>query len=122
MVLLAAWQALLGRYAGTDDVVVGSPVAGRDRLEVQGLIGFFVNTLALRGDLSGDPSFTELVGRAKETVLGAQSHAEVPFERLVDELGVERSLTHTPLFQVMFTLEMAGGGGRGAALGCRGSR
>jgi amino acid adenylation domain-containing protein len=116
-VLLAAWQALLARYAGTDDVVVGSPVAGRERLEVEGLIGFFVNTLVLRGDLSGEPDLLGVGRRVKETVLGAQSHAELPFERLVDELGVERALTHTPLFQVIFTLDVADGrGGAGAPL------
>ncbi len=107
MTLLAGWQALLGRYAGQDDVVVGSPVAGRTRVETEGLIGFFVNMLALRGDLSGDPTWRELLGRTRETALGAFAHQDLPFERLVEELGVERSLAHTPVFQVTFALNRA---------------
>ncbi|HEX7239088.1 MAG TPA: condensation domain-containing protein, partial [Longimicrobiaceae bacterium] len=110
MALLAAWQALLGRYAGQDDVVVGSPIAGRNRLETEGLIGFFVNTLALRTDLGGGPSFRELLGRVGETTLGAYARQDLPFDRLVEELAPERSLTHTPLFQAMFSLQTAGGG------------
>ncbi|HEX2093748.1 MAG TPA: condensation domain-containing protein, partial [Longimicrobiaceae bacterium] len=105
MTVLAAWQALLGRYAGQDDVVVGSPVAGRSSAETEGLIGFFVNLLAMRGDLSGDPTLGDLVRRAREAALGAYAHQDLPFERLVDELDVERSLTHSPLFQVTFSLE-----------------
>ena len=104
MTLLAAWQALLGRYAGQDDVVVGSPVAGRTRTELEGLIGFFVNMLPLRADLSGDPTWRELLGRVRGSALGAFTHQELPFERLVEELVVERSLVHAPLFQVMFAL------------------
>ncbi|HEX7239911.1 MAG TPA: amino acid adenylation domain-containing protein, partial [Longimicrobiaceae bacterium] len=108
MALLAAWQLLLSKYSGQEDVVVGGPVAGRTRRETEGLIGFFVNTLALRTDLSGDPTVAELLGRVRETVLGAHAHQELPFERLVEELGVRRDLAHTPLFQVMLALENEG--------------
>ncbi|HLL48523.1 MAG TPA: condensation domain-containing protein, partial [Longimicrobiaceae bacterium] len=117
MTVLAAWQVLLGRYAGQEDVVVGSPIAGRNRRETEGLIGFFVNMLALRADLSGDPSWAELLGRVRETALGAYTHQELPFERLVEELDVERSLTHTPLFQAIFALNQAGGDGDRLELG-----
>ncbi|HEV2735927.1 MAG TPA: condensation domain-containing protein, partial [Longimicrobiaceae bacterium] len=116
MTLLAGWQALLRTYSGQEDVVVGTTVAGRVRVETEGLIGFFVNLLALRADLSGDPTWAELLGRVRETALGAYSHQEVPFERLVEALSVERSLTHTPVFQVTFDLESAADGD-GLALG-----
>ncbi|MET0399988.1 MAG: amino acid adenylation domain-containing protein, partial [Longimicrobiaceae bacterium] len=105
MTALAGWQALLGRYAGQDDVVVGTPSAGRTRREVEGLVGFFVNMLALRGDLAGDPTWRDLLGRVREAALGAYAHQDLPFEKLVEELGVERSLTHTPVFQAVFALE-----------------
>ena len=111
MVLLAGFQALLGKYADQEDLVVGSPFAERARPEVEGLIGMFVNTLALRGDLSGDPGFGELVGRVRRGTLGAYRHGEVPFERLVEELGVERSFGHNPLVQNVFALRDAHGGG-----------
>ncbi|HEX7239101.1 MAG TPA: amino acid adenylation domain-containing protein, partial [Longimicrobiaceae bacterium] len=107
MTVLSAWQALLGRYAGQEDVVVGSPIAGRTRTEVEGLVGFFVNMLAMRADLGGDPTWAELVGRTRGAALGAYAHQDVPFERLVDELAPERSLTHAPLFQVTFVLDRA---------------
>ncbi|HSU14835.1 amino acid adenylation domain-containing protein, partial [Longimicrobium sp.] len=108
MVLLGAFQVLLSKYAGTGDVLVGSPIAGRTRAEVQGVIGLFVNTLVLRTDLGGDPGFREVLRRVRETALGAYEHQELPFEKLVAELRPERSLSHSPLFQVAFALEEAG--------------
>ncbi|MBW8874483.1 MAG: amino acid adenylation domain-containing protein [Acidobacteria bacterium] len=109
MTLLATFEALLSRYSGQPVVAVGTPIAGRHHVETEGLIGLFVNTLVMRGDLEGDPGLRELVGRVRETALGAQAHQDLPFEKLVEELRPERSLSHTPLFQVVFALENAGG-------------
>ncbi|MCW6008652.1 amino acid adenylation domain-containing protein [Micromonospora sp. CPCC 205371] len=103
MTLLSAFSVVLGRHCATDDVVIGTPVANRNRAEIEGLIGFFVNTLVLRSDLSGDPAFTELVRRTRATALAAYAHQDLPFEQLVDALGTERDRSRTPLFQVMFT-------------------
>ena len=104
MTLLAAFQVLLSRLAGQDDIVVGSPIAGRRLRDTEGLIGFFLNTLALRTHLGGNPSFRELLDRVRETTLGAFDHQDVPFEALLAELKPERDLSRTPLFQVFFNM------------------
>jgi amino acid adenylation domain-containing protein len=102
MVLLAGFKALLYRYTGVEDLVVGAPVSGRHLEEIAPLLGFFSNTLALRTDLSGDPSFAELLERVRETMLGALTHQELPFEKLVEVLNPERARSHSPIFQVLF--------------------
>ena len=107
MTLLAAFQVLLSRYTGQEDVPVGVPVAGRRRREVEPLIGFFVNTLVVRADLRGQPSFREALRRVRDAALGAYAHQDIPFEVLVEALRPERFLNHTPLFQVMFNFESA---------------
>jgi amino acid adenylation domain-containing protein len=107
MALLAAFKVLLARYTGEDDIVVGTPVAGRNRRELESLIGFFVNTLVLRTNLRERPDFTEVLRRVREVALGAFAHQDVPFEMLVEVLQPERDLSHTPLFQVMFSVQNA---------------
>lgn len=109
MTLLAAFNVLLYRYSRQDDIVVGSPIANRTRAEIEGLIGFFVNTLALRTDLSGNPTFLELLAQVKNTTLDAYDHQDLPFEKLVEELQPERALSYNPIFQVMFVLHNATG-------------
>jgi non-ribosomal peptide synthetase component F len=104
MTLLAAFQTLLHRHTGQDDIVVGSFLANRNRTEIEGLIGFFVNTLVLRTDVSGNPMFTELLARVREMALGAYVHQDLPFEKLVEELKPGRDLSRTPLFQVFFNM------------------
>jgi amino acid adenylation domain-containing protein/non-ribosomal peptide synthase protein (TIGR01720 family) len=112
MVLLGAFQTLLHRYSGQDDVVVGMPVAGRDRPELADLIGFFVNTLVLRLDLGGNPTFREVLRRVKTMALEAYEHQDVPFEKLVEELKPERDPSRNPFFQVTFQLlQLPSGGG-----------
>ncbi len=107
ILLLAAWQTLLHRLTGQDDIIVGSPVANRERPEVRGLVGFFVNLLPLRAGFGGDPTFAELLARIRRTALEAYHEADVPFERLVDELGLERDLSRHPVFQVLFSFHEA---------------
>jgi amino acid adenylation domain-containing protein len=107
MTLLAGWKALLARYTGQTDIVVGTPIAGRTRAEVEALIGFFINTLPLRTNFDGNPTVRQLLGRVRETALGAFTNQEVPFELLVEELRPERDLSRSPLFQVLFILQNA---------------
>jgi amino acid adenylation domain-containing protein len=107
MTLLAVFKILLHRYTDQKDLIVGTPIANRNRLEIEGLVGFFVNTLVMRTDLSGNPTFRELSRRVREACLGAYAHQDLPFERLVEELHLERNLGRNPLFQVMFVLQNA---------------
>lgn len=104
MTLLAGFKTLLYRYTGEEDIVLGTPIAGRDRAEIKGLIGFFLNTLVLRTDLSGNPTFDELLERVRRTTVGAYSHQDLPFEKLLEELQPKRDLSRTPLFQVFFNM------------------
>ncbi len=105
MTLLAAFQIILWRYSDQPDIVVGSPIAGRNRAEIEDLIGFFINTLALRADLSGNPTLRAFLEQTKETALAAYAHQDLPFEKLVEELQPERDLSRNPLFQVMFQFQ-----------------
>ncbi len=105
MTLLAAFQTLLYRYTQQTDIVVGCAIANRNRQEIEQLIGFFVNSLVLRTNLSGNPTFLELLGRVREVALEAYAHQDLPFEKLVEELHPERNLSHHPLFQVTFSLQ-----------------
>ncbi|MBF0215186.1 MAG: non-ribosomal peptide synthetase, partial [Magnetococcales bacterium] len=107
MTLLAAFATLLGRLSDQEDVVIGTPVANRNRPETESLIGFFVNTLALRVDLAADPAFRELLVRVRRVTLDAFAHQEIPFEQLVEALQPTRNLSHAPLFQVLFALQNA---------------
>lgn len=105
MTLLTAYEILCFRYTGEEDIVVGTPIAGRQMPETENLIGLFINTLPMRTNLGGHPSFLEALGRVKATALGAYAHQDFPFERLVKEIQPERTLAHNPLFQVMFVLQ-----------------
>ncbi|HZF37248.1 MAG TPA: amino acid adenylation domain-containing protein, partial [Blastocatellia bacterium] len=107
MTLLAGFKTLLRHYTGQDDLVVGSDIANRTRVEIEGLIGFLSNMMVLRTDLSADPTFRELLGRVKEVTLGAYAHQDLTFEKLVEELRPKRELSYAPLFQVVFTLQNA---------------
>src|SRR5215208_6750350 len=107
MTLLGVYALLLNRYSGQEDIVIGTPIANRRRKELEGLIGFFVNTLVMRVGVRGEESYRELLRRVKEEALGAYEHQDLPFEKLVEELQPERSLSHSPVFQVMFVMQNA---------------
>src|SRR5260370_2059156 len=107
MTLLVASNTLLYRYTGQEDILVGTGIANRNRSEIEGLIGFFVNMLVMRTDLKGNPDFLEVLRRVGETAFGAYAHQDLPFEKLVEELQPERDLSHTPFFQVTFVLQNA---------------
>jgi non-ribosomal peptide synthetase component F len=107
MTLLAAFKALLSSYTGTDDIVVGSPTAGRTRVETEGMIGFFINTLVLRTSLADSPSFAQLLRRVREVILGATAHQEVQFDRIVEMLRPPRDRSRNPVFQVNFRVQTA---------------
>lgn len=107
MILMAAFQSLVSRYTHREDVVVGTPIAGRDRAEIENLIGFFVNTLIFRADLSGEPSFRELLVQVRQTALEAFARQDVPFEKIVEALQPERTASHSPIFQIVFAFQNA---------------
>ncbi|NQY37584.1 MAG: amino acid adenylation domain-containing protein, partial [Alteromonadaceae bacterium] len=105
MTLLSAFSVLMSRYSGQDNLAIGTPIANRTRQETEGLIGFFANTLVMRSDLTTDPRLVDFLKQTRETALQAYAHQDIPFERLVEEINPERSLSHSPLFQVMFSLQ-----------------
>src|SRR5260370_481102 len=105
MTLLAAYNTLLARYSGQEHIVLGTDIANRTTAETERLIGFFINLLPLHCDLSGDPVFRELVGRVREVALGAYTHQDVPFDKLVEDLQPERTLSHNPIVQALFVLQ-----------------
>ncbi|HET8706341.1 MAG TPA: condensation domain-containing protein, partial [Pseudomonadales bacterium] len=105
MTLMSCFSLLLGRYSGQQDVCVGTPIANRRRPELESMIGCFVNSIAVRTDLSGNPTFSELLAQVKDTTLNAYANQDVPFEKLVDTLNISRDMSHTPIFQVMFGLQ-----------------
>ncbi|MEQ8464527.1 amino acid adenylation domain-containing protein [Coleofasciculus sp. E1-EBD-02] len=108
MTLMAAYVTLLFRYSGQEDILLGTPIANRNHQDIEGLIGFFVNTLVMRTRLEGNPSFSELLTQVRSTCLDAYANQDVPFEEIIETLQIERSLSHSPLFQVMFALQNAG--------------
>ena len=105
MTLLAGFETLLSRYSGQEQIVLGTDLANRTTTETERLIGFFINLLALRTDLSGDPTFRDLLGRVREVALGAYAHQDMPFDKLVEELQPERSLSHNPMVQALFVMQ-----------------
>jgi non-ribosomal peptide synthetase component F len=115
MTLLAAFQALLSRYSGQEQIVVGTDVANRTSTEAESLIGFFVNLLAMRTDLSGNPTFRELLARVRKAALGAYAHQDMPFDKLVEDLQPDRAATHNPLVQVLFVMQNIPSSGRALA-------
>ena len=112
MTVLAGFNTLLARYSGRNDVVVGTVVANRTRAEIEPLVGFFANTLVLRNDLSGDPSFREMLERTRSVTLEAYGHQDLPFEKLVEQLHPVRNRSYHPLFQVMLVLQNVPGARR----------
>jgi aspartate racemase len=113
MTMLAGFKAVLARYTGETDIVLGTPVANRNHLELESIVGFFANTLVLRTDLSGDPTFRALLGRVREMSLGAYAHQDMPFEKLVEDLNPDRKLGQNPLFQISFVFQSGATGGVG---------
>jgi len=105
MLLLAAFQSLLHRYSNQDLVNIGTPIANRNRADIEGLIGFFINTLVMRGDFSGNPTFREFLQQTREAALGAYAHQDLPFEMIVDALQPDRDMSRSPLFQAMFVIQ-----------------